>query len=120
MKVKTDELRKLLKRKGMSIADLARAMGVSAAEVEKMLNGEAVGVNTARKFIRYFTADEAQALIDWDAIGKKNPLACEADDDEDGEVDGDEAAEREYRELNYDPNVGGVEDLVDLEDKYRE
>lgn len=79
MKVKTKKLRAYLIRKKMSNEELARAMGVSVVEIEKMLDGEAVGINTTRKFIRYFTADEAQALIDWDAIGKVNPLACEAD-----------------------------------------
>ena len=79
MKVKRELLLKYLKKNGMSAADLAHQMGVSLAEVEKMLSGETVGVNTARKFIRYFTADEAQRLIDWEAIGKENPLACEAD-----------------------------------------
>jgi hypothetical protein len=99
-----------------------------------MLDGKAVGVNTARKFIRYFNPETAQRLIDWDAIGKTNPLACDADaergDELDGEAVGDgaeysedgieSAAEREYRRLNYNPNVGDVEELVDLEDKYRE
>ena len=86
MKVKTKLLRNYLKRKGMSNDELARAMGVSVAEVIKMLEGKAVGVNTARHFIRYFTADEAQRLIDWEAIGKENPLACDADK----EIPGDE------------------------------
>lgn len=86
MKVKTKLLLKYLKRSSMSNDDLARAMGVSVIEIDKMLDGKTVGVNTARKFIRYFTADEAQALIDWDAIGKVNPLANEiAPLDGDGE-----------------------------------
>jgi transcriptional regulator with XRE-family HTH domain len=80
MKVRIEKLRQYLKENGMSNAELARDMGVSLAEVTKMLDGEAVGVNTTRKFIRYFTADEAQDYIDWEAIGKTNPFAYEEDD----------------------------------------
>ena len=91
MKIKTKKLRAYLIRKKMSTEDLAQAMGVSVAEINKMLNGQAVGINTARKFIRYFTAGEAQALIDWEAIGKENPLACEVDKElPDSEDDKDE------------------------------
>jgi transcriptional regulator with XRE-family HTH domain len=94
MKVRTEKLREFLKDNSMTTADLAREMGVSVSEIEKMLDGQTVGINTARKFIRYFTAGEAQRLIDWDAIGKKNPLAGEADKDQPdgdgGEKDGDE------------------------------
>ena len=75
MKVKEKLLRRLLDDYVMSGAEFAREMGVDVSEVEKMLNGEAVGVNTARKFIGYIGADKAQRLIDWDAMGKKNPLA---------------------------------------------
>ena len=49
---------------------------------EKLLSGEAVSKKTALEFIEYFGADKAQELIDWDAIGKQNPLACEADEEE--------------------------------------
>jgi transcriptional regulator with XRE-family HTH domain len=123
MKVKIKRLKKYLKDNGLTKEELACDMGVSAAEVEKMLNGQTVGVNTARKFIAFFGADDAQSLIDWEAIGKKNPLACEADtetEDEDDFEDFDEDdAEHEYRALNYDPNCGSVEELIDLEDRYR-
>jgi transcriptional regulator with XRE-family HTH domain len=111
MKVKIKKLRAYLIRKKMSNAELARAMGVSASEIEKMLNGEAVGVNTTRKFIRYFTADEAQAFIDWDALGKVNPLACEADkeqpDDEENCFDGEDEIDEEV-----------VGELLDEDDRY--
>ncbi|MBS5023012.1 MAG: hypothetical protein KH054_07620 [Firmicutes bacterium] len=50
-------------------------MGINAAEVEKLLNGETVDENTARRFIYYFGADNAAKFIDWAAIGKENPLA---------------------------------------------
>jgi len=104
MKIKTKKLRAYLIRKKMSNEELARAMGVSVAEIDKMLDGEAVGINTARKFIRYFSADEAQALIDWDAIGKVNPLACEADKElPDNEDEIDEEA---------------IEELLDEDDRY--
>lgn len=57
-----------------SYAILAREMGVTVAEVEKLLNGETVGEETARRFVYYFGADEAVKMIDWAAIGKENPL----------------------------------------------
>ena len=53
---------------------MAREMGVTVAEVEKLLNGETVGEETARRFVYYFGADEAVKMIDWAAIGKENPL----------------------------------------------
>lgn len=74
MKVKKELLRELLNEYVMSGAEFAREMGVDAEEVEKMLNGEAVGVKTAKKLIAYLGADEAGRLVDWEAIGKKNPL----------------------------------------------
>jgi hypothetical protein len=83
----------------MSNAELARGMGVSLAEVAKMLDGEAVGVNTTRKFIRYFTADEAQDYIDWEAIGKINPFACEEDDLPADAEQSDEVGEETIGEL---------------------
>lgn len=98
MKVKIQKLQKYLKKRGMSNDDLARAMGVSVSEIRKMLEGRTVGENTTRKFIRYFSVEEAQAMIDWEAIGRENPLACEADaeeSDEDEDLDEDD-------ELNED------------------
>lgn len=101
MIVKTKLLLLFMKKHGMTNADLARAMGVSVIEIEKMLDGKAVGVNTARKFIRYFSAEQAQALIDWDTIGKKNPLAddypdvvsADDNDEDDDEFDDETACE---------------------------
>ena len=86
MKVKEKLLRRLLDDYVMSSAEFARETGVSVEEVEKMLNGERVGVNTAKRFIAYLGADEAARLIDWKAIGKVNPLAC--GDGKGGENDG--------------------------------
>ena len=79
MKVKVKLLQEHLKGKGMTAADFARDAEIDESEVGKMLGGAAVDFDTARRFILYFTADEAQLLIDWDALGKENPLACEAD-----------------------------------------
>jgi plasmid maintenance system antidote protein VapI len=74
MKIKKELLLAFMKNNAMSNESLANALGIAVAEVEKMLNGEAVGEYTARKFIFYLGADEAQKIIDWQAIGKKNPL----------------------------------------------
>ena len=75
MKVKKELLLQVLKERAMTCGDLARETGISAGEIERLLSGEAVDEPTARRFIYYFGADEAQGLIDWEAIGKKNPLA---------------------------------------------
>ena len=80
MKVKSKMLTLYLMANGMKGAEFAREIGVGAAEVEKMFNGEAVEEPTARKFIYYLGADEAQHFVDWEAIGKINPLASDADD----------------------------------------
>lgn len=75
MKIKKELLQAFLDKYGITAAILARDMGVSVAEVEKLLSGETVNEDTARRFIYYFGADEAVKMIDWAAIGKENPLA---------------------------------------------
>lgn len=82
MKVKPILLQEYLDQTEMSAEKLSNALDVDVSEVEKLLSGEAVSKKTALEFIEYFGADKAQELIDWDAIGKQNPLACEADEEE--------------------------------------
>lgn len=79
MKIKQTLLREYLKARDMTPEILAAAMDVHVSEIEKLLAGDAADIKTAQCFIEYFGADTAQALIDWDAIGRENPLACEAD-----------------------------------------
>lgn len=74
MKVKTELLQAFMQKYELSAAILAREMGVTVADVEKLLSGTAVGEETARRFIYYFGADEAVKMIDWAAIGKQNPF----------------------------------------------
>lgn len=74
MKVKTELLQAFMQKNELSAAILAREMGVTVGEVEKLLGGTAVGEETARRFIYYFGADEAVKMIDWAAIGKQNPF----------------------------------------------
>jgi plasmid maintenance system antidote protein VapI len=83
MKVKTKLLQAFMEKHKMTAAGLAQEIEISVSEVEKLLNGEAVDERTARKFIYYFGAGEAQRLVDWKAINKVNPFACEADKDDD-------------------------------------
>lgn len=73
MKIKKELLQAFMGKYNISAAILAREMGVAVAEVEKLLDGEAVNEETARKFIYYFGADEAVKMIDWAAIGKEKP-----------------------------------------------
>ena len=75
MIVKREQLLNYLEKRGLSAATLARTIGVKEIEVDKLLRGEAVNEATARCFIYYVGADEAVKMIDWTAIGKKNPLA---------------------------------------------
>jgi transcriptional regulator with XRE-family HTH domain len=79
MKVKKEKLARLLDENGMTAAEFAREIGADASEVKKLLNGEAVCQRTAERFINYLGAGLAQGIIDWKALGKKNPLACEAE-----------------------------------------
>ena len=80
MKVKTELLQAFMQKCELSAAILAREMGVAVAEVEKLLDGKAVGEGTARRFIYYFGADEAVKMIDWAAIGKENPFTDKGKD----------------------------------------
>lgn len=64
MKVKEKLLRQLLDDYVMSAAEFARKISVNVSEVEKMLNGEKVGVTTAKKFIAYIGPVTAKRLID--------------------------------------------------------
>lgn len=80
MKVKTELLQAFMQKYELSAAILAREMGVTVGEVEKLLGGTAVNEETARRFIYYFGADEAVKMIDWAAIGKQNPFADKGKD----------------------------------------
>lgn len=74
MKVKTELLQAFMQKYELSAEILAREMGVTVGEVEKLLGGTAVDEETARRFIYYFGAGEAVKMIDWAAIGKQNPF----------------------------------------------
>lgn len=74
MKIKKELLQAFLDKYGITAAILAREMGVTVAEVEKLLSGTAVNEETARRFIYYFGADETVKMVDWAAIGKQNPF----------------------------------------------
>lgn len=74
MKIKREQLQAYLDNYEITAATLARDMGVAVSEIETLLKGEAVNEKTARQFIYFFGADEAVKFIDWEAIGKENPL----------------------------------------------
>ena len=59
----------------MTRQEFARHMGISADEVENMLDGKALDADVSRAFIRYFGRDAALRYLedfadeaDWDAI----------------------------------------------------
>ena len=79
MKVKRKQLSRLLKKHGLTADAFARDMEIETSEVKRMLAGESVNEATARKFIVYVGPIEAERLIDWAAMGKRNPYDCEAD-----------------------------------------
>ena len=74
MKVKKELLQAFLDKFSISAKILAQEMGVNQAEIEKLLNGETVGEETARRFVYYFGADVAVKMIDWSGMGKENPF----------------------------------------------
>ena len=75
MIVKKELLQAFLDKYSISAKKLAQEMCVSQAEIEKLLNGETVSEETARRFVYYFGADESAKMIDWSAMGKENPFA---------------------------------------------
>lgn len=81
MIVKAQKLQALLDKRGLTRKDFADKLGVDVTEVDKMLGGERIGYDTARKFVYYLKADRAQHLIDWDKLGVENPLAKDCEDD---------------------------------------
>lgn len=74
MIVKAQKLQTLLEKHHLTRQKFADKLGVDVTEVDKMLEGIAVGYDTSRKFIYYFKATRAQHLIDWDNLGVENPL----------------------------------------------
>jgi len=74
MLVKKEKLAHFLEVKNLSKGKFAAILDVEVSEVEKMLNGEPVGLYTSRRFIRFFKAEVAQHYIDWETMNIKNPL----------------------------------------------
>ncbi len=75
MYIYEDRLKKFLANQGWSAQRFADELGVELSEVEKMLKGEYIGVDTARKFIMYFKIPLVLAYIDFDKTGVENPFA---------------------------------------------
>lgn len=74
MYIYSEKLKEFLAHKGWSAQRLAEELGVELREVEKMLNGEYIGVDTARAFIYYFKIPLVLAYIDFDKTGVRNPF----------------------------------------------
>lgn len=72
-----EKLRLFLDAKNLSEQDLANLLDVDKEEVDKLLNGERVGYDTARKFIYFFKGELAQHYINWEATGAANPLSAD-------------------------------------------
>lgn len=49
-----EKLRSYLESENLTAQDFARRLGVEQSEADKLLSGERVGYDTARKFIYYF------------------------------------------------------------------
>lgn len=82
MIVKKEKLQSYLDERKLTRAEFANKLKVGVTEVDKMLSGEPVGYDTARKFIYYLKAERAQHLVDWEAIGVKNPLTEESENND--------------------------------------
>jgi len=80
MIVKTKLLQDYLHKKGITREDLIEDFEVCSNEVDKLINGARVCKKTTRAFIEFVGVDEAQDMIDWQALACVNPLACEADE----------------------------------------
>lgn len=75
MIVRKEKLQAYLDKQQLIRADFAKKLGVEISEVDKMLSGEPVGYDTAKKFIYYMKASRAQHFVDWEATGVENPLS---------------------------------------------
>ena len=77
MKVKTELLQAFMQKNELSAAILAREMGVTVGEVEKLLGGTAVNEETARRFIYYFGADnEGHIFIKLTNLSNEGKTLC--------------------------------------------
>lgn len=63
-----------LNSKKLTPEKFAEIIAVPTGEIEKLLAGQAVERPIAKKFVFYFGAYKAQFFVDWNAIGKTNPL----------------------------------------------
>ena len=89
-----EKLRSYLESENLTAQDFARRLGVEQSEADKLLAGERVGYDTARKFVYYFRGVIAPHYIDW-ATEAENPLAEESEDsytEEGNEAKGEDAA----------------------------
>lgn len=69
-----EKLQSFLKAKKLTSEDFAQLLDVDRCEVDKLLAGERVGYDTAKKFIYFFRGEVAQHYINWDVMGIENPL----------------------------------------------
>ncbi len=74
MKINGVLLRTYLDKHRLTNGILADKIGISVVETEALLCGEPVTKPIAEKFIRFFGSMESSKLIDWEALGRKNPL----------------------------------------------
>jgi len=72
-----EKLRLFLDAKNLSEQDFTKLLDVHKSEVDKLVNGERVGYDTARKFIYFFKGELAQHYINWEATGVANPLSTD-------------------------------------------
>ena len=86
MIVKKEKLQEFLEKRKLTKSEFASKLGVDVSEVDKMLSGEPVGYETAKRFIYYMKAHRAQHYVDWKAIGVENPLNHDDYDEENKEV----------------------------------
>ncbi len=69
-----DKVKMFLKQQGWTPERFAEELDVEVSEVEKMLNGEYLDVDTARKFVMFFKVPLVLGYVDFTKCGVKNPF----------------------------------------------
>ena len=81
-----EKLQEYLEEENLSEKDFARRLRISQSEANKLLSGERVGYDTAKKFIYYFQGVIAQHYIDWESTEAENPLTEDYEENRESEL----------------------------------
>ena len=71
--LKGEELETKLNASGKTVGDFANALEIEMEEAYKLLSGDKIGYEFARRFINHYGAEFAHLYIDWKAMGMSDP-----------------------------------------------